>query len=188
MSGSGGVTAGKVLAGIGLLVLRVAFAGLFVWAAWIKLQDPRAFYFSIKGFQILPVHTIEPLAFMVPWTEMACAVALVLGLWGRAAAAALGAMLLGFIGAILSVLVRDMHVECGCFGDFSLMCPPGAVGWCNIGQNALMLLLALPVIIWGPGLLSLDALAGDRARRGCCGGSCRAEGACRALDSESASS
>lgn len=165
MTRAEGSTAARAFGGFCLLVLRIGIAGVFAWAAWIKLQDPRAFYFSIKGFQILPQHTIEPLAFMVPWTEMVCAAALVLGCWARAGAIVLGTMLLVFIGAILSVLMRDMHVECGCFGDFSLLCPPGAVGWCNIGQNALLFALALPVMIWGPGLLSLDAPASRTACR-----------------------
>ncbi|MCC7389797.1 MAG: DoxX family membrane protein [Phycisphaerales bacterium] len=169
MSARGGSSVQRVLGGLALLVLRLALAGLFAWAAWVKLQDPRAFYFSIKGFQILPEHMLEPLAFMVPWTELVCAAALVLGFWARSAAIVLGAMLMVFIAAILSVLMRDMHVECGCFGDFAFLCPPGAVGWCNIAQNALMFLLAFPVMAWGPGLLAWNS---NTDARTCCGGSC----------------
>lgn len=149
-----------------LLILRLATAGLFVWAASVKLAEPRDFLFSIKGFKILPEShaMLEALAFMVPWTEMVCAIALIIGFWGRAAAIVIGGMLVVFVGAILSVLVRGMSVECGCFGDFSFLCPPGAIGWCNIGQNALLFAIALPVMIWGPGPLSWDHYARHRCR------------------------
>lgn len=159
------MSAGRALGRAALLTLRLVTAGLFIWAAAVKLGKPRDFLFSIKGFKIVPEHILEPLAYMVPWTELVCAAALVFGFWARSAALVLAAMLLIFIGAILSVLARDMSVECGCFGDFSLLCEPGAVGWCNIGQNALLLAIALPVVLWGPGALSWDSAAARRCRR-----------------------
>lgn len=159
MSASAGVIFGRFL----LLVLRVVTGGLFLWAATMKLRDPLEFYFSIKGFKLLPEHILDPLAFVVPWTEIVCGVALVVGAWSRSAALVIGGMLVVFMGAILSVILReDVHVECGCFGDFTLMCPPGAVGWCNIGQNAVLLAIALPVMIWGGGMLSVDRALGGR--------------------------
>lgn len=159
---SGGRAFGRAV----LLVLRLLTAGLFVTAAVVKLADPLEFRASINGFKILPEHVLDPLAFMVPWTELVCALALILGFWARSAALVIGAMLVLFMGAIVSVLARDMHVECGCFGDYSLLCKPGAVGWCNVLQNAIFLAIALPVMIWGPGALSWDSRAAERCRRG----------------------
>lgn len=149
-----------------LFVLRLVTAGLFIWAALVKLGDTREFVFSIKGFQILPEHMLEPLAYMVPWIELVCAAALLLGFWARPAALVIGGMLMVFVGAILSVLIRKLSVECGCFGDFSFLCDAGAIGWCNIGQNGLLFAIALPVMLWGPGVFSWDS----RPIRSCCGG------------------
>jgi len=156
----------RTFGGALLLILRLATAGLFIWAASVKLAGPREFLFSIKGFKILPEShaMLEALAFMVPWTEMVCAIALIVGFWGRAAAMVIGGMLVVFIGAILSVLVRGMTVDCGCFGDFSLFCSSGTIGWCNIGQNVLLFAIALPVMIWGPGLFSWDRYAEHRCK------------------------
>ena len=159
---AGHKSVGRMIGRIFLLVLRLALAGLFVWAATVKLQDPRAFLYSIKGFDLLPAHILEPLAFMVPWTEIVCAGALVFGIWSRAAALALVGMLIAFIGAILSAIVRKLVVECGCFGDYSFMCKPGAIGWCNIWQNGVLLLVALPIVLWGGGALSIDSLVARR--------------------------
>lgn len=165
MSGGLAMSGGRAFGRVVLLVLRLVLAGLFLWAAKEKLESPLDFRASIKGFELLPQHILDPLAFMVPWTELVCAAALIVGFWARSAALVIGAMLVLFMGAIASVLLREMHVECGCFGDYSLLCPPGAVGWCNVGQNALMLALTLPVIIWGPGAFAVDSRAARRCRR-----------------------
>lgn len=173
-----------------LLILRLATAGLFTWAALVKLSDTRDFVFSIKGFELLPEHMLEPLAYMVPWIELVCAAALLVGFWARPAAVVIGGMLVVFIGAILSVLARKMSVECGCFGDFSFLCEPGAIGWCNIWQNVLLFAIALPVMLWGPGALSWDS----RPIRSCGGGADGGSCGCKAgptpadLDSGSAAS
>lgn len=150
-----------------LLILRLLTAALFIWAASVKLGDPRAFASSIGGFKILPDRhpMLQPLAFMVPWTELVCAAALILGFWGRAAAMALAGMLVVFAAAVASVIFRPgLHVECGCFGKFTLLCPPGEVGWCNVIQNGILIAIALPVMIWGPGLFSWDSWARHRCR------------------------
>lgn len=160
------MSAGRVIGGGVLLILRLVTAGLFIWAAVVKLRGPLDFMFSIKGFKLLPEHMLEPLAFMVPWTELVCGAALIIGLWGRAAALVISAMLVVFMAAIVSVIVRpDISVSCGCFGDFTLICPPGEVGWCNVGQNVLLLAIALPVAVWGPGLLSVDRWSEARTRQ-----------------------
>ncbi len=167
------MSAGRQFGRVVLLALRLLTAGLFIWAASVKLGwfDPtslhpiRDFRESIQGFHILPEHLTDPLAFLVPWTELVCAAALVVGFWGRSAALVLAGLLLTFIGAIISVIVRPgINVECGCFGKFTLMCPPGEAGWCNVGQNAVLIAIALPIIIWGPGALSLDSRAPRRSR------------------------
>ena len=173
-----------------LLLLRLITAGLFLWAASVKfgwfteaanpIRDLRQ---SIQGFYLVPEHITDPLAYLVPWTELVCALALLVGFWGRSAAVVLGGMLMVFIGAILSVIARpDIDVSCGCFGKFTLMCPPGEVGWCNVGQNAILFALALPVMLWGPGALSLDSLSRRR------GAGCEGEACGASVDSGSAGS
>ncbi|MBK7404202.1 MAG: DoxX family membrane protein [Phycisphaerales bacterium] len=155
------MTASRTIGGVVLLLLRLVTAGLFIWAASVKFADVRTFRQSIKGFHLLPEHILDPLAFLVPWTELVCAVALILGLWARSAALVIAGMLAMFAAAVASALLRpEIHVECGCFGKYTLLCPPGEVGWCNVGQNALLLAIVLPVILWGPGILSLDRWGG----------------------------
>lgn len=156
-----------------MLVARVALGGLFVWAAALKLKDPLDFYFAIKGFEILREDVATPLAYAIPWAEMIAGVMLILGWWARSAAGVIATLLVSFIGAILYVIVRDRagSIHCGCFGDFGLLCPPGAVGWCNVGQNVMLLALAGAVTLLGPGLLAIE-----KGGASCCGGRCGCRG------------
>ncbi len=141
-----------------LLLLRVALGGVFLWAAYVKLDEPQAFADSIKGFKLLPPegdHLVVLATFAVPWVEMLAGCVLILELWSRSAALVLLMTLLAFIGAIVSVLERGISTKCGCFGKFSVFCPE-TITTCNIVQNSVLGLVALLIVWRGPGLLALD--------------------------------
>lgn len=155
-----------------LLVLRLALGGLFLYAAYIKL-DPfgppgaaQAFADSIKGFKLLPPegdHLVVLATFAVPWVEAIAGAMLVLGLWSRAAALVLLLNLAAFVAAIVSVLERGISTKCGCFGKFSPFCPE-QITTCNIVQNGVLAVIALVIVLRGGGMLSLDRDASRRAR------------------------
>lgn len=141
---------------IGWLVLpvRVFLGALFVMAGVLKVSDPQAFAFSIKAFKILPDHLALLATFVLPWLEMICGVLLIGGVWTRAAALVGIGQLALFIGGIISVLQRGLNVKCGCFGKYDLLCS-GPLGWCNVGQNAMFIVIGLVILATGPGLLAL---------------------------------
>lgn len=137
-----------------LLLARVVVAAVMVLAGIVKISDPQQFAFSVKAFKILPDHLAVLATFVFPWLEVLCGVLMLLGLWTRAAALVAALQLAAFIGAILSVLARDMSVTCGCFGKYDLVCS-GPLGWCNVAQNAVLLALALLVVARGAGRLAV---------------------------------
>jgi uncharacterized membrane protein YphA (DoxX/SURF4 family) len=137
------------------LLSRLALAGVFGLAAWVKLAGPQEFAFAVKGFDLLPDHLAVLATFAIPWTEALCAALLLAGLWSRASALVLTCLLAAFIAGIGSVLARGMSVECGCFGKLSPFCS-GPLGWCNIVQNTVLLGLSLVVLAAGPGYLAMD--------------------------------
>ncbi len=141
---------------VALVVVRLFLAALFAYAAVLKLQNPQAFANSVKAFEILPDHLTTLTTFAVPWTEVVIAACLILGLWTRAAAALLAVVLIVFIYAISSVLIRHLSVSCGCFGEAAKGICGDKLGWCNVIQNSVLLVLTLTVALGGPGTLSLD--------------------------------
>ncbi len=147
-----------------LLLARLGLAAVFGFAAFVKLTGPQSFADSVKAFKVLPDHLVILATFTIPWAEALCAVLLLLGLWTRAAALVLSVQLAIFIAGIISVLVRGMDVKCGCFGQYDLMCS-GPLGWCNVGQNALLLAGALLILVRGGGGASADQAMCRRACR-----------------------
>lgn len=101
------------------LTTRASFGlGLvFVVAALSKIADPPGFAKSIWFFQLAPAWSIHPAALLLPWLELLCGLALCLGIWVRAAALWVAALLLGFTVALSINLARHHPVDCGCFGQ-----------------------------------------------------------------------
>lgn len=138
-----------------VLPLRLLLGGLFVFAGVMKVQDTQNFAFAVHGFKLMPEHLVVLAAFVLPWLEMVAGAMLVLGIWTRASAGVIGFMTLGFLGGIISVIVRGMDVKCSCFGKFEFPCE-GAIGYCHVVRNAVMIAMAGAIVLWGPGPLAID--------------------------------
>jgi uncharacterized membrane protein YphA (DoxX/SURF4 family) len=95
------------------------------------------------------------MAYVIPWTEIIAGTCLVLGLWARASAGVITAMLTAFIAGVVSVILRGIDTKCSCFGELEWPCT-GGVGWCQVIRNCVMIALAIPVFIWGAGSLAVD--------------------------------
>ncbi|MFI4882120.1 MAG: DoxX family protein [Phycisphaerales bacterium JB064] len=145
------------------LFVRVFLAGVFGFAAYMKLRNDaasEAFAESIQAFDVLDAmqhhHLVTLATFAVPWLEVLCGVLILFGLWTRAAAFSMLAALGVFMWAIYSVIARGLNIECGCFGDFSFPCGD-AVGACQLWRNGVLAALCLFLLIRGGGRASLDA-------------------------------
>jgi putative oxidoreductase len=95
--------------------VQIALGVLFVAAALPKIVDPPAFAHMIYNYKLVPGSLLNLMALFMPWLELLCGLALILGIWRRTAAVIVGALLLVFIVAIGINLVRDNAVNCGCF-------------------------------------------------------------------------
>ena len=95
---------------------QIALGLVFVSAALSKIADPPGFAKSIWMYQLAPAWSLHPIALGLPWLELLCGLALCLGMWKRAAASWLAALLLAFIAALSINLARHHPVDCGCFG------------------------------------------------------------------------
>lgn len=150
-----------------LLPMRLVVGGAFVVAGWMKLfhrvwagADPTFdFAESIKAYQILDParheHAIAMAAYMMPWGELLGGVLLVLGIWTRSAALVIGTLLVMFTAANLSVVFRpEISASCACFGAIEWPCG-GAVTWCQVGRNLILLAMTAYVLWRGGGAVAL---------------------------------
>jgi len=87
----------------------------FIWSAVPKIREPWAWYRVLLAYDLLPDSLVRIWAVTLPWIELAIGVALVWGVARRAALATATALVSVFAAALISILARDMSVECGCF-------------------------------------------------------------------------
>lgn len=99
-----------------MLLARLALGSVLLYAGVLKAPDHAAFAKVIANFGLLPQAGCQFLALILPWLEIALGLLLLCGLWLRSAALAAVLMFLGYSGAVLYALARDLNIECGCFG------------------------------------------------------------------------
>ncbi|QOI99669.1 MAG: DoxX family membrane protein [Phycisphaeraceae bacterium] len=144
-----------------LLTARLALGVLLLVSAYMKLKTgaivdgPFAFALAVRSFEILPDALVPFAAFAVPWTEAVAGACLVLGLFARGAGTLSLALLITFTLAVVSVVLRGMNLSCGCFGEYKLICS-GAAGWCKVGENMILIALAMLPAARGAGAVALD--------------------------------
>lgn len=97
--------------------VRVYLGIVFIAASWYKIAQPHEFALSIATYDILPLGLVNLMAVLLPWIELLCGITLIGGLWTRASALCILAMMIMFIAAILVALARDLHMSCGCFAS-----------------------------------------------------------------------
>lgn len=114
----------------------LAVAGVFLFAAYEKIIEPRQFALDIGNFQILPKPYWNLLAIFLPWWEVGAALALLLPRTRRAGVILMTGMLLMFIVAVsYAALYKGYNINCGCFGKNS-----AAAGWKTIGLDVALLI------------------------------------------------
>src|ERR1700747_754395 len=100
-------------------IVDLIVGGIFVYAGVIKALDPVQFGLDIDNYKILPWFVSVRLAFYLPWLEILCGLALILGFLYRGGLSILTALVFVFIGATTAAKARGLDITCGCFGHAS---------------------------------------------------------------------
>ncbi len=119
-------------------VPRFLLGALFIWASLAKIGNIDGFATDLHHYRALPLVFENVLAMMLPWIEVLAGVALVLNFAPRAGSVILGVMLVVFIVAILSAMVRGLDIACGCFGTSDAT----RTGWIAFLRDMVFLALA----------------------------------------------
>ncbi|MBP7950827.1 MAG: hypothetical protein KA004_14340 [Verrucomicrobiales bacterium] len=137
-----------------ILLLRVAatagalyFGGLFIYAGFAKIWDqgPLQFTDDIRSFHLLEDPWVAIVALFLPWVEILCGGAVVLGPLRKGGLAILTASLVVFLIGIAIAWHRGIDLNCGCFGKTESHSTNAELFWRDIGLLALgSVLLLLP--------------------------------------------
>ena len=98
------------------LVARLVVGGVWIYAAALKLPDPAQSVDAVRAYQLLPSSAATPVGQLLPVLEIVVGTMLVLGLLTRGAAVVSALLFVAFIIGIVSVWVRGIEIDCGCFG------------------------------------------------------------------------
>jgi uncharacterized membrane protein YphA (DoxX/SURF4 family) len=132
--------------------LRLVLGGVFLAAGVLKIGSPNELAATIAAFRILPTMFVAPLAIFLPLFEIGLGLYLITGLFARIAAMIAFAEMIIFAIAIASVVIRGITVSCGCFGPADT----APATWVDVVRDVVFACLALPIILWPSGRLSLD--------------------------------
>jgi putative oxidoreductase len=100
-------------------IVALIVGGIFIYAGVIKGMDPVGFANDIDNYKILPWPLTVRLAFYLPWLEILCGLAVILGLLYRGGLLVLTVLISIFIIASVIAKARGLDITCGCFGHAS---------------------------------------------------------------------
>jgi putative oxidoreductase len=140
---------------------RLILAGVFIYAGAVKMQDVVAFAGHVAAYRILPYAGNYLVAATLPYVEFLAGIMLLLNMRVRPALVTIGILTVVFMAALVSVLLRGLEIDCGCFN-------PGGGEGVSAGAALLrdIVLMGLMILSWwlrsrimtrGPGPGTRDA-------------------------------
>ncbi|PLX94258.1 MAG: DoxX family protein [Desulfuromonas sp.] len=94
---------------------RLVLGGTFLYAGILKGEDPVVFAGQVANYQLLPYAWNYLVAAILPSLEVLCGLLLLLNRWVRPGTLILGLLNLVFMAALVSLIVRGIDIDCGCF-------------------------------------------------------------------------
>jgi uncharacterized membrane protein YphA (DoxX/SURF4 family) len=134
-------------------VLSVGLGLVFLAAAIPKLRNPRRFTLAVIEYRVLPPDLSRRYAAVIPPLELAVGLALILAIGSRLVAVLAAFLLVNFSVAIGINIGRGRDIDCHCFGGAAQR----KTGWSTLGQDVLLLIAAIALIVVSPGWTNLSA-------------------------------
>jgi uncharacterized membrane protein YphA (DoxX/SURF4 family) len=97
------------------ILSRLLIGGMYIIASFYKIMEPTSFAKSIWQYHLVPGPLINLMALILPWLELLIGLAIIVGLTYRAALLWANLLLIVFIVALSSTIVRGIDIDCGCF-------------------------------------------------------------------------
>src|SRR5271157_1060787 len=94
---------------------RLLLGAIFIAASIDKIAHPVEFAKIVSNYQILPGHTANIVAIVLPWLEAILGLFILCGWWLPGAIVLADLLLLVFFGALAQAIARGIDLRCGCF-------------------------------------------------------------------------
>ncbi|MFH2050055.1 MAG: MauE/DoxX family redox-associated membrane protein [bacterium] len=97
------------------MLVRLVVGITFIWASIYKIIEPGDFAKSIWFYHMAPGNIINLSAIILPWLELICGVCIIFGIFYRGSIVWINVMMVVFIIALTSAVIRGLDIDCGCF-------------------------------------------------------------------------
>ncbi|MBI3258151.1 MAG: DoxX family membrane protein [Ignavibacteriae bacterium] len=143
------------------LAIRLVLGCIFIFAAAGKIADPDTFAKSISNYHLIPNFALNIMALTMPWIELLTGIFLIIGVRLRASSAIISGMLIIFLIAIISAILRGYNIDCGCFAQTSQSAAATAtkVGWKKVLEDTAMLVGGLYIFFFPNKHYTFDSFA-----------------------------
>src|SRR5512134_4061983 len=141
-----------------VVMARFIMGGIFLVSGLAKISDPGRFILTLREFRLFPEVIVPFIAVWLPWLELLLGLCVLVGLLHRTSALLLAFMNAGFLAAIISVIVRGIEVDCGCFGMLADMLGlPDMADIKAVVRNVVFIGLCLLISFRRSEMISLEA-------------------------------
>ena len=137
-------------------LVRLAMAGILVFAAIPKLQDIPQSIIAVRAYRLLPEAVVPFVGTMLPFLEVTLALFLILGLFTRIAAIVWLVMMAGFMIGVGWVWYKGYPIDCGCFGGGGAVDPSETNYPLHMLERVGFVILGLWLAFWPRTKFSLD--------------------------------
>lgn len=135
------------------LAARMLLAIVFLVAGAEKIGSMKTFGKAIAAYELMPESLANIAALLFVWSEIVVGVLLFVGAAIRGSALVTSGMLVVFLIAILSAIMRGLDIDCGCFPG-----NPEPVGWKKVFEDLGLLAAAIFLIYFPKSYFTIDDL------------------------------
>ena len=140
------------------LVVRLAMAGILIFAAIPKLQDTQQSIRAVRAYRLLPEEIVPFVGTVLPFLELALALVLLIGAFTRAASIVWLLMMAAFTAGVIWAWSQGLSIDCGCFGGGGEVEEGTATYGVHLLERAGFIVLGAYLAIWPRSRFSVDEL------------------------------
>ncbi|WP_241901590.1 MauE/DoxX family redox-associated membrane protein [Nocardioides houyundeii] len=146
-------------------LLRLVTGGVWLVAGGLKIAEPWESVRALRAYEILPESVVPTVGHLLPTLEVVVGACLVLGALTRLSAAVSAGLFVAFVIGIVSVWVRGIEIDCGCFGGGGAKEGASSAYPLELARDAALLLASLWLVVRPRSRLALDNLIFSPAGR-----------------------
>lgn len=128
---------------------RWILAAVWLAAGLSKVTDLDGSAKAVAAFQILPPDAAIYVGYALPMLEIGLGVLLAAGVGVRVSAAVSALLMAAFTAGIVSVWMRGLSIDCGCFGGGGEVAPGETNYAVDVARDVALLVLS-GLLVWRP--------------------------------------